>query len=226
MLILNSHPVMLTLRSVAMALNLLNVAVLANRRLHTSIFKGLCLTAVADCLYLLSMNIISVMIVACDLSMPQSAADRCGGPSISIYFYVLFMFLDEYLTSCLALFGILMEIYLTIQRILVITNSRSCLARCPIRYMCSSIAALSFLIYSPYLAMYEVQGHYIRSSEFGQSNAAVTIRTVIGLLRIFLVLFVLFVLNIVTIFKLKAYLLAKSRLSTDCKYYFQVKHFE
>jgi hypothetical protein len=201
---------MYTLRFVPLLSNLVNILVLTNAKLKDPIFKYLRATAIADFLYCACILPVSIGIIFCGVGYGR-AETKCG-PNIYKHFFILYIALDEYATSCLALFSILVEIFLTIQRICVITNTRSLAISSKVKQVTLLILIVSFLAYTPTLGMYELNSYRITRSRFGRSQLAVAIQTVLGTLRLCLVLVVLFALNIVTIVKLRAFLNAKLRL--------------
>jgi phosphatidylglycerophosphate synthase len=128
--------------------------------------------------------------------------------------YTLFLWVSDFLTSCLAFFNIILEIFVTCQRIRLITKKavyhQTRQKFRPI-IVFALVLAVSLAIYSPVLFMNEVRteetrnettgsvrkDYFYEKTAFGKSNEALYLLESITALRVFLVIVVLTVVNIV-----------------------------
>jgi hypothetical protein len=210
----SSQPLILGLRCVALLTNLINLGVLIDSRLSNSTYKYLRATALADILYCLCIITIPMIILVCGMRSGQPNA-MCGRSAYHSFF-IVFIILDEFLSSALALFSILADIFITIQRIYLMSNSESFVMSLRARTVCFVLLMVSLSAYAPTLFMYEVSQSQsivkLVRSKFGQSNLGLSILSALGLARVLLSSVVLLVLNLFTVFKLKAHLREKMRL--------------
>ena len=122
---------------------------------------------------------------------------------------MLYILLSEYLTSCLAVFNILMENFLTIHRILLLNNSHLVKNKTYIKLIVILISLISFLIYIPQIFMNKISKIHVMpfnfttytvgQTIFGRSKSAILIQVILNVSRMILIIAVLLVLNIITI---------------------------
>jgi hypothetical protein len=142
---------------------------------------------------------------------------------------LLFIIIVEYLTSCLAILNIFIEIFLTAQRICVLSAIRmSIFKKEYLNRVCSAFVAISLLIYTPVLFMnkidpavpsnqtknsnYPLSDYVVNKTEFGQTRLGIGILNALTIFRIVLVGCVLSGLNVVAIVKYRAYFSRKLSL--------------
>ncbi len=149
------------------------------------------------------------MILACDLGNGQPNPN-CG-TSVYYNFFVVFIVLDEFLSSALALFSVLVDTFLTF------SGYSSLVVNLKKRHVCLLIFIVSFAAYTPTLFMYEVHSsiHRMVKSSFGKTPLALTILTLLNTTRITLTSIVLGTLNLITKFKFRAHLRRKSQLTAE-----------
>jgi hypothetical protein len=124
------------------ACSMVNMAVLAHSSLKDPLYMFILLISCVDLVYLLQSALGSFLDVRCRL-----APYLC---SQSLYhFNWWFDFVSyEYVTSCMAIFSILSEIFLTTQRLFLIKN-RDHLKSLTWRHVSPVIAVISLIYYAP-----------------------------------------------------------------------------
>jgi hypothetical protein len=219
--------ILMALRAFGILASLLNVSVLVNPKLKDTIFKYLLVIAIVDTTYSLMIYLLGFLNSLC-----FPLRHEICGPTFLFTFRVLFIFMSDFLTSSLAFVNILLEIFLTLQRVLMITNTRSALRDAGVARVCWTLFFVSLLFYFPFLFMNKVERvaptsslspmmsgssssgyEYQRvKSEFGNSTPAFWFQTTVNVIRICLVLVVLPILNCVAIIKFRAYFQRKYRV--------------
>jgi hypothetical protein len=226
--------IIISLRVASFLVSLLNVTVLANSKFKDSLYRYLLVIAIVDSLYLCVILFLGVM-------KAMSLQSQCG-PGFYYAFLVLFILLSDFLTSALALLNILLEIFLTLQRNVIISNRETWLKNVPVSKTCSVSFLISIGCYFPVLFMKKVELTEIRAvennatpifdyrmvkSEFGKSKFAAVFQIAINALRIVLVCGVLLVLNLAVTRKFRAYLKKKNTLKDiKCKSFFFKQKFD
>jgi hypothetical protein len=153
---------------------------------------------------------------------------------------VLFIMLSDYLASCLALFNISIEIFVTCQRVIIVSRDLTAnekRQRLRPWAICLLIFIVSLTVYSPVLLMNKVQLVEIRNettgavrrdysnekNEFGRTSGGLFIIKLVTLFRMFLVTVVLTVVNIIASIKFTAFLKRKSALKETTTGLFYLK---
>jgi hypothetical protein len=140
--------------------------------------------------------------------------------------YTLMIWLSDFLTSALALFNIIVEIFVTYQRISLISRHAINKREKPPWVVCSCVLFFSLAVYSPALFMKEVDNletrnettgvvrkdYFSKKTVFGKTSAALLIEETLTLVRISLVTCVLTIVNIVASAKFTAFYKQKSAL--------------
>ncbi len=216
--------IIMALRVASILVSLFNVAVLAHQKLKDSVFKYLLVIAVIDAVYFFLIYLLGILTAIC-VSGGDSTS-QCA-PDVYYIFLVLFVFLSDFLTSSLALTNILLEIFLTLQRSLIIANhARGWLKDATVLKSGTVLFLVSLGCYAPMLLIKKVELAVIAStnsttpsfdyrlvkSEFGKSKLAAGYQVVINSLRIVLVCGVLFVLNVIVTRRFRDYLKKKNDL--------------
>jgi hypothetical protein len=199
-----------TLRSLAFLTSLLSIKVLTSLRTSILVYKYIKLMSVADAFYTGALLVFRVLELLC----AKSPAESC--PSIQYAFLVSYIWISDYFTSCLAFFNILMEIFVQIQRMLIVMNRLSAVGLSSRgRLVSIFIFLVAFTIYTPYLFMKRVSVQSVKHgrvkyqlvlTEFGQSELSISIVNVINSARMFLIVVVLFVLNLITLVRFRMFL--------------------
>ncbi len=147
-----------------------------------------------------------------------STCERCQ--LYTVYFtqlYTLIVF--DYITSCLAIFNILIDIIVSFERYLIVVNSRY-LRRISTQAVIWFVGVFSLLYYSPVLFMKSIEA-IENSSEsfrlvltsFGRSILAKIVLIVLQSVRIFLSVLLLPTINILTAVQLKRVVKVRSTLT-------------
>lgn len=222
----NLSTALTVIRSMGLLTSLLNMIVLVHSGLKKPIYKYLLVMSIADTLYLVSLFVQKYFSLACGrhVSSNQLGSTHC-------FFYMLFyILLSDYFTSCLAIFNIQMEIFLTLQRIIYLDNARL------VRFFKNSFKTVTFIlsawslcIYSPVLFFKSIKqvdvilqnqtykDFKMAKSRFGETYTASLIGKSLSLYRILLVTLVLTTLSLVTICKFRKYLNKKASLKKNSK---------
>jgi hypothetical protein len=233
------------LRSMALASSLLCAVILSTRRLNlrggggggsggggggghstsassSCVYRFLLAASLSDCVYTSLLLLYRVLTGLCSTGQCHHALYYT-----CLVFYVL---VSEYLTSCLALFNILVEIHLTLHRICLLRMSTATrnssahwrfLADLRARHLCPPLLALAMLVYLPHLFMYRIETsrHFsihqnnhdqhhpykIVLTDFGSSAHVKHYTAAVSVARILLVTLVLSALNTAVLVYLKVY---------------------
>jgi hypothetical protein len=212
--------ILMVLRGFGVLTGFLNVSVLVNPKLKDPLFKYLLVISIVDTTYSLMIYFLSFLNSLC-----FPLRHEICGPIFLLIFRVLFMLMSDFLTSSLAFMNILLEIFLTLQRVLMITNTRSVLRDASVARVCWTLFSVSVLVYFPFLFTNKVErvvptsswspwmsgnsssGYEYRrvKSEFGNSTYAFWFQVTVNVIRMCLVLVVLPILNCLAIIKFHAY---------------------
>jgi hypothetical protein len=219
---ISSGSMLFFFRYMAISFSLLNISVLLNKKLKESLYRFLLIMATVDTLY--GIFVLSIVWTEC----PKENPNECS-PYLYLVHLILFIGVSEYLTSCLALFNILLEIFLTTQRIFLISNLQI-YRNASVKRVCFALLFISLIFYSPVLFMNQITSLYSKNehssrvvnfkrvrTEFGKTEYIKW--TLIGLnsTRVALVTIVLLILNIVAIIKFNQYFERKFQLNRKKK---------
>lgn len=218
-----------SMRGISFLTSLINTLVFLNPKLKSSIYKFLCIMSASDTLYaflLLSLGFTSYVLFLID---PECLTLTCY-----CYTYVA-IWINEYVTTSLAMFSIALECYLTLQRILVLTQSDSSNRMINSRWIGFVILIAMFILHSPLLLLFESKmvpfgpndhrilnknininftiGYDIVKTPFGHSVWGELVIKGLSLIRILLVSVVLLALNICAIVRFKRFFLRKESLT-------------
>ena len=205
--------------------NLINIIVFLNPKLKNFQFKYLLSSSVCDIFYLglLSFQLV-VMCNECEISKTYLT---------QLYAIIV----DFYLTSGLALAFILIEIWISLQRYLMLKNKVCFLNRIAWPWIVTILALVSFLLYLPILFRYSIieqenfnnQTHQykttysLKPTNFAESFGK-KIFVGLGLLRILLNTFVLSAVNLLVLNEFKKNFNKKIRLkSMEMSKYLKIK---
>lgn len=211
----------LVLRSVALGAALVNIVVFLT--LRKFFFKFLLAMSISDAFY-------EILLIA--TTATNFYANDPNVTSQTVYTsQQMRIYLSDYLTSCMAVFNVVIECLLTTHRIILLTRSRpksektrtsSSLKLLKHPFSVSSIIfGLLLLIYSPVIFIYQSkkvridsEERYIYSkTEFGESRLGVIVLNSLNVSRIVLTLVVLSILNTIAIVKFGRYFRRKKELS-------------
>lgn len=216
---ISSGILFLSLRCLAFIISLISIKLLTNPRLRGPVYKFLLAMSISDSIYTGSMVMLAIMSIACG-----NNSSRCGQEA-HFSLVLLYLIISEYLTSSLAFFNILVEIFLSIERLLLISGVKNLLDKSKTLLMSSILLIVSLLVYSPILFMNYVKDVKVplasnhstnqttsfrtdyapMKTEFGRSSLAMSIITALTLIRILLATLVLIILNSAVIIVLRFY---------------------
>ena len=139
------------------------------------------------------------------------------------FYNIYFM---EYFTSCLAIYSILIEIYISIKRYLLILN-RKAFERVPNILVIALLGSISLIYYLPILFVYKVDVKIVENkqnqsetvystnlSDFGRTALGTYVPTILSSIRIVLVLVVLLIVNVMSTIAFREHLKRKASISS------------
>ena len=184
--------------------NLTNIAVLLNPKMKDISFKYILATCLSDLLYLTLEG--------------YSFIELCSEcPLYNSYFtQVYIIFIDNYFTSCLAIFNIFTDITLSLICYSVLKN-KTYLQSLNYYLVIGCLFLLSLVYYSPVLFFFKIQqiivqqndtlsspdGYRVINNSFGSSIYGKIIPTILSSIRIILAMFVLTSINIMNIIEFR-----------------------
>jgi hypothetical protein len=199
-------------RMTAVAASLVSLRILASIKSNNIVYKFITVISLVDIMYLGLM----LMIRTTDLVCQENVAKNC--PSIHYVFSVAFIWISDYLTSCLALFNILMEILITLERLFMISNYLPTMRNVTkVKLISFIIFAISFSVYIPVLFMKHVKlnpkqnpdigykQYQMAKTEFGETKTATMFMNSVNIFRVLLYTFVLLTLNSVIVHRFRRY---------------------
>jgi hypothetical protein len=165
-----------------------------------------------DIMYLGLTIFIRYTVLACD----ENVAKNC--PSIHYVFFVAFIWISDYLTSCFALFNILLEIIITLERLFMVSNYLPTMRNVTkVKLISLVVSLISFSIYIPVLFMKHIKlnpkqnpdlgykQYQMSKTEFGESKTATIFMNSVNIFRASLYICVLLPLNSVIVHKFRRY---------------------
>lgn len=124
--------------------NLINAIIFRNKEFKDNVFKYLLINSISEFIYLFILN----------LTVFSYCGSFCG-PNIRESFYAKFilLYIDIYITSCLAMFSIFIELTVSLQRLLVVSNLNICkIIKQGSPYLVMSILLIiSLITYLPFI---------------------------------------------------------------------------
>jgi hypothetical protein len=204
----------LVTRSVGLFASLLTIAVMANPKLKNRTYKYLFFVAIGDFLYLSTIMMNHTIKLVCNPSSKCSSEANYAS-------HFMTLAISDYLTSCLAIFGIVFEIFLTIDRILIIKNKKW-LKNLKMRYPLIILIAFSLLFYLPVVFLKHIVAvtsenkplnYKLTLTDYGSSKIGRLLPIILYSIRIGLVTIVLLALNITSIFIFRSYFNKKKNVS-------------
>ncbi len=218
-MIVNNNMYLMILRITSLLFSMASIRVVSKLKSDVIIFKYFLLVSKIDLMYSSSMIWLSFYVMICFHDSVKTDSP--------LYYYLQFFYLalSEYFTSVLALTNILIEVYLSLQRIFAL-NKKIFIQNRHFKTVLLVIALISIIYYIPVLFVSNIQGRthsslkhnrsivvfVIGKTGFGNSYAGKFTVKFLTLCRIILVTFGLCVLNTITIAKYSKYLRAKNYL--------------
>ena len=142
------------------------------------------------------------------LSLSFQALTICGTPcteqrgsSLSTNFYQLIIF--EYLTSAFAIIGIFIEMFISVQRLMIVKNNMLLTNLNP-EYVVIALITAGLFYYIPVLYIQKItqirpDEYRLDYTEFGNSQIGKLVPLILSTLRLIFASIVLFVLNLITL---------------------------
>ncbi|CAF0703540.1 unnamed protein product [Brachionus calyciflorus] len=185
--------------------NLINIIIFSNSKLKDPSYK-----------FTLALSINSfINLIIGAFRIFISCGPPCSKNRASIYGQIYLLFIDDFLTSSLNMNATLIEIYLSLQRLMLIMN-RPVLQKVSAVIFVPILAAISVVIYIPIIfikTIYPIESsnsssvtYGLRINDFGSSTFGKALPTALTLIRIILVIGVIFVVNLITSYKFKKYM--------------------
>jgi hypothetical protein len=183
----------------------ISIVVFAHPNLKDPAFKILLTVATVDFSYMCLLLLNRVMDMYCE-PMPF----MCGS-NAQLFAFITDQLVNNYLTSSMAIYSILCEIFLTLQRTLLIKNN-TLLKNVTVKTVGPIFGIVSLIYYSPYVFAYDfvttnkvyeyrnqtyVEWNLV-ANDFGISAAGSWLLSALSIFRTILVLVVLLGLNIVS----------------------------
>lgn len=199
-----------TLRVIAILTSILNIIVFLNPMLKDSTYRLLLISSVNDLAY-------SLMVVVLFLIRDPFCIIFCS-LSNQYFRYWLYIIIEDYLTSCLFMMNILIELLQSFKRYFVISNNKNS-NTLSVFYFVIYFFLFSFIFYSPVVFLNKVvfvnntNEYKVELTQFGISKFGRLIPFFLSLIRLTLATIVLFVLNVLTFVRFKKYFNRKSFLS-------------
>lgn len=179
----------------------INISIFANPTLKDPTYKLLLCEAVSDFLYLLASSLWPIFKYALD----EHSLAR------SVYSIAI----DDYLTSCLAINDIFIELFLSVDRLLILSN-RAYLQNVPLLRIIVAINATSLVIYIPVLFLKRIvsdsAGYSVVPTSFGLTRFGTVLPSILSVFRLCLVIVCLFSINLFTLVKFRRHIRRKSKL--------------
>jgi hypothetical protein len=211
-------------RVTALIASLVNMRVLVSIKFNILVHRLFAIMAAVDSVYISMLFLLRITYLYCEPS-PDLIC-----PRVHFIFNMAHIWISDYATSCMALFNILLEIFITLQRLFTVSNHLPSIKNISkVKLVCIIIFIISFSAYLPVLFMKRVElkpeqnpqsavkQYWLIKTEFGKSKAATNIMNLLNVSRVFLFSFVLLVLNFMTVFRFRRFLKRCSMYSENTR---------
>jgi hypothetical protein len=173
-----------------MITNGLNTAVFLNSKMKNTTFKFMLAISINDFFYLLF-----------DVCIAINYCKNCSSIKNSYVYNLFLLYIEDYLTSCMAIFSILANIILSLHRFCIITNKKYWIWT-KHKWIIFSILIISILYYLPVIFFKKKSNENIHNFIYNDETSEY-IHLALHVFRIFLNVFVLSILNIVNVVQYK-----------------------
>jgi hypothetical protein len=188
--------------------HIINIAVLLSLELKDISYKFMLANSVNNTFYLL----------LCGINVLFLCKDGCEKRDLPLMLIIFFLVIEEYLTSCMAVFNLLILIFLSLQRTFIVLN-KSLLQNISAIKSILIFSLISLIFYSPILTIQRIElsnqnatSNNITSilystvpTEFGSSAFGKQVRTILNSLRIFTATVLLTIANLINFIAFKRY---------------------
>lgn len=184
----------------------LSISIFVNKSLKDRTYRFLLIEATVDFFYISMMG--------------SSSLINCGSPcqsrSNTLWAQLIRLCIYDYLTSCLAINNILIEIFISIERLCIVSN-KCYFQKLSFQPVVFTIGIFSLLFYTPVLFLESISnlgnGNYqLATTNFGNSEIGRLIPSVLTAIRLLLATVFLFSINVITLIKFKRHLNKKLKL--------------
>lgn len=205
--------------AVSILTSIVNVVVFAHPSLKDPTYNYLLVSSVIDTLYLILVLVLVTFDELCD-----STPIMCGS-RVQLVQKLYHLWIGDYLTSCMAIYSILNELFLSLQRLLMLAKV-SFIKNWSVWHVGPAMMLFSLLYYMPVLVTEEVKqiGFVVYQNEtfpvyeiVTYGNESRIVNTVQSVIRSFLVTIGLGILNIVTLLYYFKFIKKKSSLRVISK---------
>jgi len=169
--------------------HIINIVVLLSPELKDKGYKFMLANSVNNMFYLLLCGIY-------DFFICRNGCEKIDKPLLLIIYFIV---IDEYLTSCMAVFNLFIQIFLSLQRIFLVLN-KSAFQNISVVKFILILASISLIFYSPILTIQRIEPsqsnttsnessskvYSIVRTDFGKTAFGECIPTVLSSFRIFL----------------------------------------
>jgi len=197
---------------------LINISVLTLPTFKDSSYKYIQINSINNMLYLLFVGLFNF----------YWCGFNCKIENKSLFFVIYYLAIDEYLTSCMAMFNLFIQIFLSIQRIFLVTNKKF-LHNIAVWKVVLIIAILSLTFYIPVLVVqkivktennknttisqsYDENMYSVVSTEFGLSSAGTTFKTLLKVGRISTATIIFTIVNTINYVSFRRFFNKRSKL--------------
>ena len=192
-----------------MVTNAINIAVLSSPKLKDKVYTCMLVSCISEFFYLTIQGLGTVF----------QCGTACNKYFLTLPGLIYSFYLGAFLTSVLALFSILIEIFLSFQRYTILIN-RPFMVNTRLSLILSVLLIISFFVHIPtvtnnciILLDASTQTYMFTSTSFGRTDAGKILKAVSNWSRVLLTLVVLTVLSIMTAVKSRDYFNKKANLS-------------
>jgi hypothetical protein len=188
--------------------HIINIFVLISPVLKDISYKFMLANSVNNIFYLMLCGIY-------DFFLCQKVCERTEKP---IELLIFLMIIREYFSSCMAVFNLLIQIFLSLQRIFLVLN-KNLLQNISVIKSILILASISLIFYSPILTIQRIELSHpnatsnanmsllysIVKTDFGNTAFGQQVRTIVSSFRIFLATVLLTIANIINFIAFKRY---------------------
>ena len=166
--------------SLGIVTNLLSALILANMKIENMMFKYMLSISISDIFYSIFIFIDNYL----DYFFPKSYLKNV--------FDIIF---SEYLTSCIAIFIVQMDLYFSIQRCMIVVN-RTFLKMFSFMRLLIVLNLISFVYYLPFLGLYRIElqsddVYITKLNDFGKSKIGRIVPIILTSIRLLILLVII-----------------------------------
>lgn len=187
--------------------SILNIIIFLNKKLKDQTYNYMLVISMVDFAY--------ITIIGFEITFKCGSFCDILKNSYATQVYTLWF--ADYLTSCLAIMNILIELFVSIQRLFIILNKKF-LQNVSFRIVLILISLVSIVYYIPVLFVRKIAHDpslnifKIVFTEFGDSNFGKSVPSVLSMIRLFFVLVCLSIVNFITFIEFKKHFSKKKKL--------------